>query len=235
MPSRDRLDRLDTVAATLPFAVEDHAAVNAAFQRWYATGDGEALGHAEVWTYCFAYRFVLVRFIREPELGSGADLDEVISRTFLQLRDHFEHVHEPALFTHWVSVVCRNAIRTYRRRRSPVAFTVGDLEVVEGAREEEPPPETYGADLDRALVRRVVEEAIAQMPVAIQPAATLRLLDGHSYEYIAAETGLAVPTVRTYVARALARLREDPALRLLAGAPAETGGDGAVKARRTRA
>lgn len=213
----DRLARLDTVARRLPFAIDDHDAVNAAYQRWSAsragdTPDESAREQVEVWAYCYVQRHALVRFVREPRLGGSAELDGLISATFLHVHSRLGDVRDPARFSHWVAVACRNGFVTYCRRRairpafaaaSEIPGTIGEAEL------EEP------LELDRATVHRVVRAAVARLPETLRVVAELRLIKGRPYDEIAYTTGHPQPTVRAYVSKAIARLRADPDLRAL--------------------
>lgn len=209
MTPKERLARLDKIAARLPFAVEDYAAVNRAFERWAAGRADEDLEVIDVWSYCFTQRYCLVRFVRETGASTGSDLDGLISTTFLHVRTNLERVTQPSLFTHWVSVVCRNAYANYRRSAGRTA----PLDEERAAAE--PAPEGEGADLDRPLLRRTLHEAVGRLPSAVRAVAAPRLLEGRSYDHIAATTGHPVATVRAYVCKAMSRLRRDPALRAL--------------------
>ena len=225
METIDRLARLDAVSRHLAFGLDDHRAANEAYLRWRTQGDPAALEAIEVWAYCYVQRHTLVRFAREPRLGGGAELDGLISSTFLYVRGHLGEVRDPNRFSHWVAVACRNGFLTYCRHRSGRPPTI-DLEgAAEPVEEETDAP----LEIDRSTVRAVVNAAIGRLPDTLRVVATMRLVEGRPYDDIAYTTGHPQPTVRSYVSKAIARLKADPELYALreelAGAvPAPAGG-----------
>jgi len=207
----DRLARLDGVSRRLAFGLDDHSAVNAAYVRWRDSRDDSDLEPVEVWAYCFVQRHALVRFVREPHLGSPADLDALISSTFLHVRSRLGDVRDASRFSHWVAVACRNGFLTYCRRRAGRP-AMQALDTAPDPACDEP---TEPLELDRAVIRRVVRGAIARLPETLRPVATMRLLEGRPYESIASTTGHPAATIRSYVAKSIAKLRSDPELQAL--------------------
>jgi RNA polymerase sigma factor (sigma-70 family) len=213
----DRLARLDTVARRLTFAIDDHDAANAMYARWRASRDDRrpdtrALEQIEVWAYCYVQRHALVRFAREPRLGGSADLDALISATFLHVRTHLGDVRDVTRFSHWVAVACRNGFVTYCRRRALRPQLEAASESLAELPEDAP---DEALELDRALVHRVVRAAVARLPETLRTVAEMRLIEGRPYDDIAYTTGHPQPTVRAYVSKAVSRLRADPDLRAL--------------------
>lgn len=210
---QDRMDRLGAVADRLPFALEDFDAVNRTFSRWAEHAGDADLETLEVWLYCHVQRYVLVRLVRVPAAGVS-DADQIIVDLFERVRSQFDRVLDPARFTHFVAVVCQNTFRNGLRRLhpharlDPDALPAGDPDTAfDGPSLDEP---------DRALIRHTVAGAIETLPEHIAQIARMHLLDGRSYRFIAGATGRPLPTVRTYVSKALAGLREDPGVRALA-------------------
>ena len=209
MPFTERLDRLGAIAARLPFPQEDFEAVNRTFCRWVAEREDRDLEALEIWLYCYVQRYVLVRLMRLGPLGAS-EADRIIGRVYERARE-FEKVTACERFTHWLSVVCKNTfINTLRRRRDlPTDVDVDTLAEADGS------PETGLTELDRAHLRYALARAFGALPEALQPIARMRLLEGRSYHHLAAATGHELPTVRTYAAKAVRRLRADPDLRAL--------------------
>lgn len=203
--SHAELRRLDAVAARLPFAVDDYDAANRAFARWRETRTEANRKTVDLWTYCYVQRYFLLRFARETA-ATAPDLDETIATAFKRVHASYETVRDATRFSHFVSVVCVNTFRNYRRGRR--AFEPLD-EATPGA------PSEPAEAADAPIVRRAVETAIAELPGAVQEVARLRLLDRMEYTAISERVGLAVPSLRAYVSKALHRLREDPHLRAL--------------------
>jgi RNA polymerase sigma factor (sigma-70 family) len=204
---QDRIERLGAVAAHLPFALEDYDAANRTFCRWAEHHDDGDLRTLEVWLYCYVHRYVLVRLLRMPHVG-GSEADRLVGDVFTHARARFERVADPSRFTHFVCVVCKNAfLNGIRRLYQDVPLD-----------EEEPPAEDAEPTLDesdRALVRHTVDRALEALPEYVRGAARMHLLDGRSYSFIAGATGCPAATVRAYVSRALAHLRNDPGVQAL--------------------
>lgn len=210
MKFKDRLQRLGAMAATLPFHVEDMEAITQTFVRWSESHRDDDLKTIEVWLYCFTQRYVLLRLMRESNV-SPSEVDRHIEYVFVRAREGMVQVKEPLHFTHWVRVVCRNAFLNGRRSRvsyQPLDESqLPDAEVTTSIR--------VDAEIDRTVIHNTVKQAIGRLPDSLQSIATMRLLENHSYEHIAARTDRPLPTVRTYVAKALRRLRLDPGVRAL--------------------
>ncbi|NNF56860.1 MAG: sigma-70 family RNA polymerase sigma factor [Rhodothermaceae bacterium] len=211
MMLNDQLDRLRAVAAYLPFPVDDYEAANAAFCRWTASGTEADHKVIDIWLYCYVQRYVLLRLLRYQNLAAG-EADRIIEYVFMRARDQLDRIDEPERFAQWVSVVCKNSFLNGLRRR----FTRTTLDESALRVEDTESSASTIADLDRDLVRHTVAQAIGRLPDALQPIAKLRLLEGRSYKHIAAATEHPLPTVRTYMAKAVGRLRDDPAMRTLA-------------------
>ena len=198
-------DRLDAVAAHLPFAVDDYDAAAAAFDRWRDGGGAVDLGAATLWAYCYTLRYLYVRFAREPP-AQVSDVDAVIDRTFVRVLDRLDTVRERGKLPSFVSVVCKRALVTYRQRCQPPAALDEDWAAA--------PP--CADDHDQALVRWAIGRAIDALPPALRVVARMRLLEEAPYAEIAEVTGHPLATTRAYLSKAVRRLREAPELRELA-------------------
>ncbi|MDX1418854.1 MAG: sigma-70 family RNA polymerase sigma factor [Rubricoccaceae bacterium] len=206
MPSTNRLDRLGTLARRLPFPLEDFDAVNRTFCRWAARREDADLELLEVWLYCYVQRFVVVRLLHLGPLGAG-ETDRIIGQIYDRARE-FDKVAEPERFTHWLSVVCKNTyLNALRRRYQPAALDEDAL--LDNPVDAE--PGLY--EMDRAHLRHALAEAFRALPQSLRDVARMRLLEQRPYDEIAEATGHPLPTVRTYAAKAVRRLREDPNLR----------------------
>lgn len=204
--SLDQLYHLDAVARHLPFAVDDYAAAGTAFARWRGSGTDDDRKTVELWAYCYTLRYFYTQFARERTSGAS-DLDDAIDRAYGRVLRNLEAVREADKFASFVSVVCKRTLLNHRARRRPVT------EVEEHMAPVEP---TSGPDgYDGRLVQWMIGRSIEGLPAAIRDIARMRLLDRVPYEEIAEVTGRPLPTVRTYVSKAIARLREDPDLRAL--------------------
>lgn len=203
MPLKATMRSLDEVAAHLPFHVDDVDAANAAFLRWHETGDAEDLELVELWTYCYTRRYFIAKFLRDSIHGPTA-LDQLVGKAFTKARTNFDRVREPERFASWVSVICRHTFLNFLRRYREHA-------VLDEARLAAPPkPEHF--EHDRLTARRAVEHAIERLPPSLQEVARLKFLENRPYDYIVEVTGRPAASVRSYVNKAVVRLREDPEL-----------------------
>ncbi|MEM1054777.1 MAG: sigma-70 family RNA polymerase sigma factor [Bacteroidota bacterium] len=200
----DDLAHLDAVARHLPFDLLDVEAANVAFARWRESGDADHQRDVDLWTYCYAHRYFLIKFVRER--GAPSDLDACISKTLTRIRRHYDEI-DPQHFASYVAVACRNALLNHRRDRR------GEAELPEQLPGQDDPQHT--TDLDSRLVRQVVAAALADLPRTISEVGRLRLLDGREYADIADQLNAPLPTIRTYASRAMAGLRADPRIRAL--------------------
>jgi RNA polymerase sigma-70 factor (ECF subfamily) len=103
----------------------------------------------------------------------------------------------------WILTIVRNVCYTVRTKRS-------DVEVVEEFEEDRhtPEDETTGpeAQLDSAIARATVREALAKLPLEFQEVLVLREIQGLSYKEIGAITSVPIGTVMSRLARGRARL-----------------------------
>jgi RNA polymerase sigma factor (sigma-70 family) len=194
---------LAPLLAALPFGVDDTESAGRAFAAGRA-GDEAAGRHADLWAYIWMVRYTTRKFATE-RAGGASDLDAVQTRAYEGIRKAAAGVDDPLKFPSYVSVVCKNAVLTHRerRRRTVEADDTTLAPVYDDDR--------YAGD--GAVVRRDLAEAVEALPPAVREVARLSLLDGRSFEEIAEATGHPLPTVRTYVSKANARLRESPLLR----------------------
>lgn len=200
----DAFHHLDAVARHLPFAVDDYGKANDAFSLWRKEATEETRKVVDLWVYCYVQRYFTYRFINER--GAPSDVEQCISRAVKRCQKAYESVEKPDRFASYVSVVCKRTLLNHRRSRREL------VEVTEYTAMTE--PQQMATD-DMAVVLYVLELAISAMPKAIREIARLRYVEQLGYEEIAARTGVAIATVRTYAARAVARFREDPGVRAL--------------------
>jgi RNA polymerase sigma factor (sigma-70 family) len=101
-------------------------------------------------------------------------------------------------------VICKNTFINFLRRYR-------DQSPLDEARTAAPPrPDHY--EHDRLAARRAVEHAIERLPPSLRTVARLRFLENQPYDYIVEETGRPAASVRSYVNKAVTRMREDPEL-----------------------
>ena len=198
-------DRLAQVTATLPFALDDYDAAAATFARWRDGGGAADWDATVVWVYGYSYRTLYRRFAREAP-AAASDVDALVDQTFMRLVKKLDTVRDPYKLPQFVSVACKRAMISYRLRSRPT-------EALDAERWAAPPGPD---DLDGPLVRWTFERAIDALPPALRVVARMKLLDGAEYPEIGEATGHPLPTVRTYLSKALVKIRDHPAVRALA-------------------
>ncbi len=194
---------LDAVARALPFHLNETDKVNRAFRRWRRTDAAQALYVVDLWTYCFVRRYFLVKFSRDPACGGAADLEELIEQVYARVQQHRSTVADTTRYASWVSVVCKNAFLNYLRSLTPTV----SIDQENGPQLRAEAPE---ATLDAGLVYEGLRQALARLPGYLRQIARLRLLEACSYRDIERITGRDLPTIRSYVNRAIVKIRSDP-------------------------
>ncbi len=209
MASDDTFRTLDAVAARLPFALMDMDAAGGVFVRWRRTGAEADHRTVDIWTYCFVRRYYLVKFIQTGDYNTS-HLEDVLEKAYGKIREKRTQIRDPSRYAHWVHVVCRNTYRNHlrsRSRRQEVAF---DDFMEHNLSVEEPAPTSY----DAGAVRECALRAIEHLPRYVREVAIRRLIRDESYEDISNALDRPLPTVRTYMHKAVRQLRDDPSLQV---------------------
>jgi hypothetical protein len=201
---------LDEVAASLPFEVDDYEAANEAFARWHARRSPADREIVEVWVYCYVRRYFIVKFLRNTHLDPSG-MERPIGEVYRRVCTSLETISDPTRFAGYVSVACLNAFLNSARREARWQRRL----VTSDAPPEIPVVEDPGSVHDTALLRHAFERAIARLPDSLRDIAHRRLLGQETYEALEASTGHSRATLRSYVNKAMGRLREDPLLRSL--------------------
>lgn len=195
---------LDELASSLPFHVDDTAAVNEAYSRWRAHRDPADRRAVRIWTYCFVRRYFMVKFVRESGYAAS-DMDDLIEKAFRKVERAEAQVRHPSRYASWVSVVCKNTFRNYlERRRRWISL---DEEATPHLVAEW--PTVYH---DVGLAHQALVRAIDRLPAYLRACVRLRFIEGLSYKEIAARTGRPLPSIRAYIYKAVRRLRDDEEL-----------------------
>ena len=197
-------ERLNALAARLPFHLDDVERVNTVFLRWHTSRGEDDRETLDIWVYCRTQWYVLNKLAKDTE-ATPNDFDQLSAVLFTKVRSGMGSVREPDRFANWVTVVCRNAYVNERRKERPRD------ELDEEMLKDDTAPVLM--DMDRAEIMRTVEGAIDRLPLSLSGVGRMKLLEGKTYKQIAEVTGLPLSSVRTYTAKALARLREDPEIR----------------------
>ena len=197
---------MDALARRLPFAVDDVAAAGEAFARWRAAPSPLTAEPVHLWAYLYVHRYFAGKLAREVR-ADPVSFDALTTQAFEQVLGHLGAVRDPQQFPAWVSVVCKNAFRSWLRRAPGTSSLPDDDELPDMATPspDATPPEPH-------LVGLAVARAIEALPDFLREIARRRFVQQDDYERIAADLGHGVATVRAYAKRARDRLQADPGL-----------------------
>ncbi len=185
----------------LPFPLDAIDQVNALYRRWLHLGVQDDVRLVDLWTYCFIWRYLLIKFARDPALNE-VDLDVQLGKIYEQIVGKRHTILNLDGYASWVSVVCHhqhvNYLRTYHPESVPFTLSYDTPE---------DPPEP---DVDAVVLFKSIMAAIGRLPEYLRDIAELRVMHELSYEDIARLTGKNVVVVRSYANKSLQRLRCDP-------------------------
>lgn len=209
----DEFRSLRLLTEHLPFALDDYGAANAAFAAWRAAPDAAGLQAIDLWAYLYVRWYFLGKFAASPNLPA-TDLDGLLAAVFRRVQEKRDTVTGD--YASWVSVVCKNHFRNYLTRRRKVYALTDET----AARL---PADAFDDEaLDAEPTAVALREAFDRLPDFVRAVARRRLLDGLEYDQLSREVDKPVPILRSYVNKALTRLRADPALRQFLGLPTLT-------------
>jgi len=190
---------LAAVASRLPFHLNETKKVNATFRHWRRDDDDEAKYHVDLWTYCFIRRYFLIKFTRDELYNNAADMDALIEQAYVKVEDHQASVSDTTRYASWVSVVCKHAYLNYRRNVPPVVSIDQD----DGLH-------LQGDSLEALHDAAMVHEGLRHQAPAGVEIAYLRFIENASYQDIARRMDKPLPIVRSYVNKAMVKLRSAP-------------------------
>lgn len=170
-----------------------HAATAERFRRLFEDE------HARV--YRFVYGMV----------GVAEVAKELTQETFVRAFRAFDRYEARSSATTWLCGIARNVVLNHlRSQRQFVRIFEGEAEPESGAQASDRAYATEGAP-ERELLSRELRETIRAALLALDEdkriAFTLKVLEGESYESIAAITGSAIAKLKTDVHRARLQLR----------------------------
>ena len=200
IPTTD-LSKIEHLVARIPFHLDDVAAANEAFKRWRKNKDVRAQQIIDIWTYCYVWRNLLIKFSRNPSLNRS-DFDLLVTQVFERIVEKRDSVRDETRYANWVSVICRNSFVNYLRglKRNQ---RVRDHEFVE------PGEGLEEYDDDFIVLHQLVQSAVQRLPTYLQRVVRMRLFDQKSYDEISVELNRKVEVIRSYFNKAMRRLRED--------------------------
>ena len=134
--------------------------------------------------------------------GNRADAEDLVQATLVKAYQSWEKISDPAAMDTYVRRVMVNTHISGWRRRRLDEYPTDEL------------PDSPAADSTvDADLRDVVQRAIDRLPRQMRAAVMLRYYDDMTEPEVAAALGVSVGTVKSTVARAVAKLRQDARLR----------------------
>ena len=195
-------DALHALLRNLPFGLDDIDRINASYLLWERNGlpaDGRVV---DLWTYCFVWRYLIIKFTKDEGLDE-VDMDVLLGRIYEKITDRRTAIRNNDRYASWVSVVCRHQFINYLRTKRP--------EHVRGlSLEEEQVDEMDDEHNDVLVLYQALVAAIERLPEYLRLVTELRVVHDRTYDEISLLTGKNVVVVRSYVNKALQRLRRDP-------------------------
>lgn len=140
--------------------------------------------------------------------GNRADAEDLVQATLVKAYQSWDRIAEPAALDGYVRRIMVNTHISGWRRRRLDEYPTDELP--------DTPADDATGDSD---LHDVVRRAIDRLPRQMRAAVLLRFYDDMTEQQVAAALGVSVGTVKSTVARAVAKLRTD----------AELGADGAAR------
>ncbi|MGB1374456.1 MAG: RNA polymerase sigma factor [Rhodothermales bacterium] len=201
MSYKTDLSTLETLAARLPFSIDESHRVNEAFVAYMCHDRIEDKRLVDLWTYCYVRRYFLIKFIREARY-QASELDQIVEKAYRKVEHARPGIIHHDRYAQWVSVVCRNMYVNFVARRRALV-TLPPEEIPELA------PEERDADVNAAALHTSLIHAIESLPPFLRSTARMRFVENLSNEEIARIIGKRSGTVRAYVHKICKRFRED--------------------------
>ena len=155
-----------------------------------ARGDDDAFREIFERHHRFVYRFLYAM------TGNHHESEELLQETFVAAHAGLRSLRHDSRLTTWLCAIARNvAAKSYRRAARGVEIDLAPVPTPEGA--------LLDGELSRAISRALLELDDDKRTVF-----TLKMIQGLSYEEIAAITGSAIAKLKTDLFRAKGRMRE---------------------------
>jgi RNA polymerase sigma-70 factor (sigma-E family) len=133
--------------------------------------------------------------------GNKSDAEDLVQATLVKAYQSWDRISDPAALDTYVRRVMVNTHISGWRRRRLDEYPTDDL------------PDSPEADATGdADLRDVVQRAIDRLPRQMRAAVMLRFYDDMTEPEVAAALGISIGTVKSTVARAVAKLRQDAEL-----------------------
>lgn len=193
---------IEKIAARLPFHLDDIDQVNESFRQWRIHSDDKNRYVLDLWTYCFIRRYFVIKFASRSLHSDVATVDLLIEQAYKKVQTHQHELADARRYANWVSVICKNTFLNFLRRQPVLTSIDEEAGPVLQASEK---PATY----DIAVLIEGLRQAIERLPDYLQDVARLRLLEKCSYQEIEERTGKPIASIRTYLHKALVKIRSD--------------------------
>ena len=155
-------------------------------------------------------------------LRARADAEDVTQEVFIRLWQHWRSIDQSRIGA-WLMRVSHNAVIDLVRHRKSRGESV---ELLDDQLSDDQEP---ALDLETLQLRRVLEEAIGELDDPYRSILIMRDIQGLSYQEIRQCLDLSESQVKVYLHRARRKLRENEALRRVAGNAAAKAGSVASK------
>ena len=96
-PTND-LSKIEHLMVRIPFHLDDVGQANAAFTRWKQTNSRADRQIVDLWTYCYIWRNLLVKFSRNPQLNRS-DFELLVTRVFERIVERRGSVRDETRYT----------------------------------------------------------------------------------------------------------------------------------------
>lgn len=192
----------DRLTRRLPFAIEETDKVNALYLENCDLDDPSISEIVDIWTYCYVRKYFQLKYAKDFD-GSVSDYEKLMADTFRKISAGIQGLGSSSRYASWVSVICKNTYLNFLRGKKKY-LSVDRLHVPLEAKEP-----GIAEKMDARLQFSALQQAIDRLPAFLRTVAVLRIIEEKDYETIAEETGKEVPTIRSYVNKAVTRLRND--------------------------
>lgn len=206
MSYKTELTTLETVAARLPFSIDESHRVNETFAAYMDEERIEDKRVVDLWTYCYVRRYFLIKFIKEARFRAS-ELEHLVERTYRKVERSRHAIKHHDRYAQWVSVVCRNTFVNFVARRKKVIGLEPKHDIAEL------PGKGRDMDVNAAAVYASLLTAINNLPPFLQATARMRFVENLSNEEIARIIGKRSATVRAYIHKICFRFRQNDDLK----------------------
>jgi RNA polymerase sigma-70 factor (ECF subfamily) len=141
-----------------------------------------------------------------------AEAEDITQEVFLRAFEHFEELGDNPRAPGWLKTVAVNLslnhLSRYRSRWRMFSEIFHADESGEAVEIEFAVPDNVGEELERSDEKRLIEQALRQLPAAQRVPLTLYHLESMKYEEIAARLGVSLGKVKTDIFRGREALRK---------------------------